>query len=140
MERLVLGLLMSQLNEIEEATIISFFVGIIFMVYLWGSLPFEKTYHNYRSIIAQLSVLSGLLMGMYYRSMKSTTPIIIRTAIVEPAYCLIISLFVCLAISAASLVYELYLKYSAFCRKAIPVEKTPTPEDKLPERIPEKDR
>lgn len=115
--RVGLGLLMSQLNENEEATILCFFVGIVFMVYLLASVPFRRAYQNYRSASAQLGVLAGLFVGMYYRSMKSTTSIETRTEIVGPAYCLVAALFLCLGVSLATLIYEIYRKCR--CKKQI---------------------
>jgi hypothetical protein len=92
---------------------------MIFTMYLWGSVPFKKAYHNYRSVIAQLCVMAGLLNAMFYRSMKSTTSISLRTGILGPAYLLVILLFICILISLSILIYEIYNKYTVVCSKAI---------------------
>ena len=49
-------------------------------------------------------------MAMDYRSMKSTTPIDIRTQIFLPAIILLGSLMLAIAVSVVSLCYELMLK------------------------------
>jgi hypothetical protein len=103
--RITIGLLLSLCNEAEESTIVAFFVGIFFTVYQWGNIPFKNGYHNYRMIIAQLTIMAGLLIGMYYRSMKSTTAIEERTNVVAPAYLLAILLFLCIVVSMAALIY-----------------------------------
>jgi hypothetical protein len=73
-------------------------------------MPFKQGYHNYRTVITQLSVMTGLLIGMYYRSMKSTTAIELRTTVNTPAYLLVVLLFLSIGVSLAALIYELYLK------------------------------
>jgi hypothetical protein len=96
---------MSLCNETELGSIIIFFIGMVFTFYQWGRMPFKKAYHNYRSVLAQLSVMAGLLIGMYYGSMKSTTAAEVRTTIDLPAYLLIVLLFLCIGISLAALIY-----------------------------------
>lgn len=80
------------------------------MVYLFSDLPYVKAYHNWRTCIVHSAGLTGLFMAMYYRSMKSTTPIDIRTQIFLPAIILLGSLMLAIAVSVVSLCYELMLK------------------------------
>jgi hypothetical protein len=79
--RSVLGFCLSQLNEIEEATISNFFIGLLFTVYIIGDKPYVRAYQNWRSSIVQIGCLSGLFVAMFYRSMKSTATIVTRTSI-----------------------------------------------------------
>ena len=53
----------------------------------------------------------GLYTGMYYRSMRSTTPVVKRTSILEPAYVVMAALLFSLLISAAAVCYEFYVRY-----------------------------
>jgi hypothetical protein len=97
---------------------VAFFVGIFFTVYQWGSVPFKQAYHNYRTIVAQSAVMAGLFIGMYYRSMKSTTSVEVRTTVAAPAYLLVVLLFICIGISLTALIYEIYLKCNPKCQSA----------------------
>ena len=110
--RVALGFCLSMFNEVEEATIVCFFLGIIFFFYLFGDKPYEAAYHKWRTGVIQLCCLAGLGTAMYYRSMRSNTPIPVRTAILEPAYLVCFALLTSLLVSMAALGYELYLKFN----------------------------
>lgn len=109
--RSVLGVCMSQLNEVEEATIVTFSVSVIFMVYLMTNTPYVKGYQNYRSITDQVAIMVSLFVAMYYRSMKSTSDVATVSQILAPAFLSIVVMYTATAISAATLGYELYLKF-----------------------------
>ena len=113
--RVVLGLCLSTFNEVEEATITCFFLGIIFFIYVFGDRPYKAAYHKWRTVVIQMCSMVGLGTAMYYRSMRSTTPISVRTAIFQPAYVVITAIVVSLFVSALSLCYELYLKFAHCC-------------------------
>ena len=113
--RVALGLCLSLFNEVEEATITCFFIGIVFFVYIIGDSPYKAAYHKWRTGVIQLCCITGLVTAMYYRSMRSTTPISVRTAIFQPAYVVITAIVVSLFVSALSLCYELYLKFAHCC-------------------------
>lgn len=109
--RMTLGACMSQMNEVEEATIVNFFIGVVFIMYLMTNTPYIKGYHNYRSMFDQAAILCSLFVAMYYRSMKSTTASAIATQILDPALLSVVTLYASLGVSAACLGYELYLKF-----------------------------
>lgn len=109
--RFILGILMSQLNEVPSVTILGFFLATAFLMYQMVNLPFRKGYHNYRAMIHQVSAIGALGISMYYRSMKANEPVDVATSILSPAYLQLILLYSCVAMSVGCLVYELYLKY-----------------------------
>jgi hypothetical protein len=41
----------------------------------------------------------------------------VRTTVLLPAYLLVVLLFLCIGVSLAALVYEIYLKYKSYCLK-----------------------
>ena len=108
--KIVLGLMMSQLNEIEEATIAIFFVAVVYLVYVLASVPFKSGMMNYRSVVVQLSAVSVVGVTMYYRSMKSTTDPAAVSLLLEPAYFEIVVVYLASGISTLSLINEVYLK------------------------------
>lgn len=113
--RVTIGLMLSLLNELEVGTILVFYVGIFFTFYQWGSMPFKKAYHNYRTVITQLAVMSGLFIGMFYSSMKGNTPIEVRNIITAPAYLFIFLLFLSITISMIVLLYETKVQLCESC-------------------------
>jgi hypothetical protein len=98
---------MSVLNSVEEATIFNFMVGIVFTVYLIADIPFRVGRQNWRSCAIQLCNLTALFVAMYYRSMKSTTPIAIRTKIDWPCYLVLAALCFSTILSVIAVLYEL---------------------------------
>ena len=98
----------------EEATITNVFYAVIFMMYLLVNVPYKDGYHNYRAIVHQGTQLTILSVTMFYRSMKSTTAPDSAYTILRPAIIEIFAIFLCIALSAGSLVYELYLKYKKY--------------------------
>lgn len=109
--RLALALLMSCCNEIEEATIVLFFVGVVFFVYFIGELPYRLAYHNYRSGCCQVGGVVVLFSAMYYRSMKSNASDLEVEGIRWPGILLVGSLIVATLVSLAALCYEMYIRY-----------------------------
>lgn len=109
--RMALGACMSQMNEVEEATIINFFLAMIFGMYLLTNTPYMYGYQNYRAMVDHSSILVSLFVAMFYRSMKSTTDIAVASQILDPALLSVVSLYLSLGVSAAALGYELYLKF-----------------------------
>jgi hypothetical protein len=107
--RVALGLCLSLFNEVEEATITCFFIGIVFFVYIIGDSPYKAAYHKWRTGVIQLCCITGLVTAMYYRSMRSTTPISVQSAIFGPAYVVLSALMLSLLVSFAMPCYELYL-------------------------------
>jgi hypothetical protein len=104
----VLGVCLSQLNEIEEATIFNFFIGLLFTIYIIGDRPYIKAYHNWRSLIVQIGCLSGLFVTMFYRSMRSTTSITTYTSNLGPAMLVLIMLIFNVGVSLTVVSYEFY--------------------------------
>lgn len=110
----LLGLSTSKMNEIEEATIFNVFACILFLVYAASNMPFKKPYHNYRTVIVHLAELVVLSVTMYYRSMKSTTPVVERSFIASPAILELVAIFLAFGVSAACCAYEFYLRVKEF--------------------------
>lgn len=71
--RMLLGFLIAYQNAYPTITIINVFLSILFLMYLWVNTPFRAGYQNYRAFIAELSTLTILSVGMYYRSMKANS-------------------------------------------------------------------
>lgn len=109
--RIALGVCMSQLNEVEEATIVTFSLSVLFMVYLLTNTPYIRGYQNYRAVADQASIMVSLFVAMYYRSMKSTADVETVSQLLAPAYASIVSMYTATGISVGSLAYELYLKF-----------------------------
>ena len=84
--RFILGILMSQLNEIPSVTVFVFFLAITFLMYQIVNLPFKKGYHNYRAITHQVSAVAIIAISMYYRSMKANESVAVATNLLSPAY------------------------------------------------------
>jgi hypothetical protein len=99
---------MSQLNEIEEATLFNFFIRLLFMIHIFGDRPYIKGCHNWRSLIVQIGCLSGLFVAMYYRSMKSTTSIATSTSILEPNMLVMAMLIFSVGVSLVVVSYGFY--------------------------------
>lgn len=119
--RLLLGISMSQLNEVEEATIINFCISVIFMMYLITNTPYKKGYQNYRAILDNATIMVSLFIAMYYRSMKSNTDITVSSQILEPAAVSLFCLLFSTAFSFGCLCYELYLKIKSLFPSSKPV-------------------
>lgn len=98
---------MSLLSESEVSTIVSFFVGVIFSIYLLGDQPYKKAYLVWWSCFVQLAGLSGLFAAMYYRSMKGNTPVEVRTLIVSPSLFVLVMLISVTVASMAIILYRL---------------------------------
>jgi hypothetical protein len=109
--RSVLGFSLSQFNEIEEATIVNFFIGLLFTLYIISDILYVKADQNWRSYIIQTSSLSALFVAMFYRSMKGTTSIVTRTSTLESALLIMIMLFCSVIVNLAILIYEFYEKF-----------------------------
>jgi hypothetical protein len=66
-------------------TIINLFIGILFMMYLGGNVPYREAYQNYRALVIQLNQLTILAVTMYYPSMKSNDSPEVVFSILSPA-------------------------------------------------------
>ena len=116
--RLILGLMAGAFNDIEEATIVNVFVGIVFVLSAISNKPFKHTYHNYRAATVHLSGLVVLSVTMYYRSMKSNTPLSETSMIFAPAFLELVAIFATIGVSTVVTGYDLYLKVREWVEKA----------------------
>lgn len=80
-------------------------------MFIFANIPFNKVYHNYRALVIQAAELGILCIIMYYRSMKSTTPLEVTVRLNTPAIVQVFLMLASVGISAGCLFYELYLKY-----------------------------
>lgn len=106
--RLFLGLFCGANFESETCMVFAVGASLLFMLYFLVHLPFTDPYHNYRSFFCHATMFATLVVACYYRSMKSTTPIQVKGRIYAPAIIEIVLIGICIAVSAAVIVYEIY--------------------------------
>jgi hypothetical protein len=83
--RIILGFYSAVHSYYQDSTLIILGVSLIFMLYVIVNLPFISVYQNYRAGFIHITMLVTLLVTNYYRSMKSNTPIDIKSKIFTPA-------------------------------------------------------
>ena len=107
--RMGIGYYTATTNENQLSTLIVLALSLLFMVYNLVNLPFVKAYHNYRANICHIAQFICLFVGMYYRSMKSTTNLDEVNTIYTPVYIQMIAIAVSLLASVLVLIYEIYV-------------------------------
>lgn len=85
-------------------------LSIIFLVYQISSKPFKKGYHNYRTIVCQISVVAIIWMRVYFRSFKNNYSISEMSKQFLPAYIEVILLCLCTIMSFIIVIYEICTK------------------------------
>ena len=118
--RIFLGFYIALHNEEELAALIIIGLSIGFILYNITNLPFSNVYQSYRANIIHLSHFVILMVTNYYRSMKSTTPLNVKSRLHTAAIVELGVIGFCVLISFAVLVYELVLffkKVHKYCRK-----------------------
>lgn len=105
--RVIVGFLMSYHHDSSNVTIITTFLSLGFLIYTLADLPFTEGYHNYRSIFCQISTITILFISMYYRSMKSTTPIVVKGYLLNAAYLKVLMIMITIIMSLIILCYEI---------------------------------
>lgn len=103
--KMVLGLLMSTQNESEEGTILAVFLTMLFVLYATANKPFLRVRENYRTAVVHIGELTVLSVAMYYRSMKSNTPVAERSQILAPATLELATICLVLVASAVTVGY-----------------------------------
>ena len=73
--RMGIGLYLAAGNENDLSTLLILALSLLFLLYNLVNLPFVRAYHNYRANICHFTQFIILFVAMYYRSMKSTTPL-----------------------------------------------------------------
>ena len=106
--RSALGFYIGFYHNYEEGTIIVVGFSIFFILYNIANLPFRSTFHNYRANIIHISQFILLMVSNYYRSMKSTTAISIKSRVYEPGILVLACVGVCLCLSFVGVVYEIF--------------------------------
>lgn len=94
------------------------FISIVFVLTAISNKPFKSTYHNYRAATVHLSELVVMSVTMYYRSMKSNTPLAETSMLFGPAFLELAAILATLGVSTAVTGYELYLKVKEWMNKA----------------------
>jgi hypothetical protein len=84
--RMGIGYYTSTMNENNLSSLIVLALSLFFMLYNLVNLPFQKAYHNYRANICHVTQFICLFVGMYYRSIKSTSPVDDVNSIYAPVY------------------------------------------------------
>ena len=97
--RVSLGFYISLENEYEEGTFLVLSFSLFFMLYNIVNLPFSCVFQSYRANIIHISQFVILMVSNYYRGMKSTTHLSIKSRIHSPAILVLVCLSVCLIVS-----------------------------------------
>lgn len=100
-----IGYYTATMNENQLSTLIVLALSLFFMLYNLVNLPFQKAYHNYRANICHIAQFTCLFVGMYYRSMKSTSNVNEVNTIFTPVYIQIIAIAISLLASVLVLIY-----------------------------------
>ena len=114
--RIFIGIYISYNHTYELGTLLMIGLGIAFLMFDMINLPFTNVYENYRSNIIYISHLVILFTTNYYRSMKSTTPIEIKSHLHSAAIVELSAIAVCVVVSLAVGVYEL-VRFIQKCTK-----------------------
>ena len=114
--RTSLGLYISLEADYEEGTIIVLAFCLLFMLYNLTNLPFQNVYQNYRSNIIHVCFFVILMVGNYYRSMKSTTALPDKVRIHTPSMIVLGCLGICVIVSSVVLTYEIINRIKEACR------------------------
>lgn len=107
--RIVLGFYSAVHSEYQDSTLIVLGISMMFMLYIIVNLPFISVYQNYRAGFIHVTMLVTLLVTNYYRSMKSNTPMEIKGKIFSPALIELALILISVGVSAAILLYEIYV-------------------------------
>ena len=104
--RMAIGVYISYNHSYELGTLLMIGLGMAFLLFDLVNLPFSNVYENYRSNVIYVSHLIILFTTNYYRSMKSTTPIEVKSHLHTAAIVELSALAVCVVVSLAVGVYE----------------------------------
>ena len=80
------------------------------------NLPFTDPLQNYRANVVHITQFIILMVTNYYRSMKSTTPLEIKSRMHTAATIEIVAIVICVVISFVVLVYELVQFFRKICK------------------------
>ena len=107
--RMGIGFYTATMNESQLSTLIVLALSLLFLLYNLVNLPFQKAYHNYRANICHIAQFVCLFVGMYYRSMKSTSNVDDVNTIYTPVYIQMVAIAISLVASVIVLIYEVYI-------------------------------
>ena len=103
--RIALGFYISLEHDYEEGTLIIVSFSIFYILYNITNLPFKSTLHNYRANTIHICQFIVLMVSNYYRSMKSTTPLSVKSKIYGPSILVLVGVGLCMCLSFGVLVY-----------------------------------
>lgn len=111
--RLFLGFGASYFNDYSYVTLYLLTLNFVFIFYNLINLPYGETFQNYRAIFCHITQFVIILVTNYYNVIKSNFIPHIKNKILPPALLELTMLFLCIGVSVASLIYNIY----QFCLK-----------------------
>ena len=105
--RISLGFYISLENDYEFGAFIIIGFSLSFLMYHIVNLPFRNVFHNYRAGLVHATEFIILMVTSYYRSMKSTSPLQVKSHYLTAAKLEIGMIVVCMIVSFLVLVYDL---------------------------------
>lgn len=106
---MVLGFSMALANDNLYGNLFILSTSLVFILYNIVNLPFVQAYQNYRANFCHWTQLVILLVTNFYTIMRANEGIEQKAMIFSPAQIEIILVFLCVFISLACLIYEIYL-------------------------------
>lgn len=104
--RIAMAIYLSSQTDYQESTLLILALTLAYLLYFIINLPFTDWFQNYRAGLCHLTQLIILLTANYYRSMKSNTPLSIKSRQHTFAVVELVMILLCVVVSAVVLVVE----------------------------------
>lgn len=110
--RMGMGFYMAVANDHRYGNLFILAISFCFLLYCLANLPFNEAYQNYRALVCHCTQLVILIVTNFYSIMKNHESPEIVARIFTPAKIQIGLIILCVIVSLACFIYEVYLFFS----------------------------